>query len=249
MDTLDLIVIVLARHCAASVAGASGSWPELRRGSGWALASSSVPASLPVLGSSEEDPQQLLLVGISILFAGAIIGQVLGLLVGARLRTVIRSEPIVTVDRVGGAAAGAVGVLIAFWLLLPTLAQTPSWPAEQARDSTIADFIHEYFPEPPDTTQALRRVLGPACLRRLRPGAGIGRAAGGKRVDHRVGQPSGAVDGEGGSAGVLAYPGRQWCGHRSWSGRDERACRRGQQAPDRVSPSRRRRARRDRCRV
>lgn len=160
MDTLDLIVIALA------FAAAIGGWRLgfVARAASWIGMGIGIYIGtrlLPVLGSSEEDPQQLLLIGMSILFAGAIIGQVLGLLVGARLRTAIRSRQVVTVDRVGGAAAGAVGVLVAFWFLLPTLAQTPSWPAEQARDSTIADFIHEYFPEPPDTTQALRRVLGP----------------------------------------------------------------------------------------
>src|SRR5437773_12532919 len=88
---------------------------------------------IPAVGNSEEDPQRLLLLGMVILFSGAIIGQVLGLVVGARLRTVIRSQPIVQADRIGGAAAGTLGVLVAFWFLLPTLAQTPSWPAEQTR--------------------------------------------------------------------------------------------------------------------
>lgn len=173
MDTLDVIVIVLA------FAAGVGGWRLgfVARAASWigmALGIYLGTRLVPVLGSSEEDPQQLLLVGISILFAGAIIGQVLGLLVGARLRTVIRSEPIVTVDRVGGAAAGAVGVLVAFWFLLPTLAQTPSWPAEQARDSKIADFIHEHLPEPPDTTQALRRVLGPRVFEGFGPAPALG---------------------------------------------------------------------------
>src|SRR5882724_4545988 len=110
---------------------------------------------LPVLGQSEEDPQRLLLLGMVILFAGAIVGQIVGLVIGARVRTVMHSRQIVTADRVGGAAAGALGVLVAFWFLLPTLSQTPTWPSEQTRDSSIAAFIHDHFPEAPDTTQAL----------------------------------------------------------------------------------------------
>jgi len=82
---------------------------------------------VPALGRSEEDPQRLLLLGMVILFSGAIIGQVIGLLVGARLRTVLRTQQVVTVDRVGGSVAGAIGVLAAFWFLLPTLSQTPTW--------------------------------------------------------------------------------------------------------------------------
>jgi S1-C subfamily serine protease len=160
VDTLDLIVLVLA------VAASVGGWRLgfIARAASWIGMAVGIYIGtrlVPVFGSSEEDPQQLLLIGMSVLFACAIVGQIVGLVVGARLRTVIRSRPVVTADRVGGAGAGAVGVLIAFWFLLPTLAQTPSWPAEQARDSTIADFIHDHLPEPPDTTQALRRVLGP----------------------------------------------------------------------------------------
>ena len=160
MDTLDLIVIGLA------LSAAVGGWRLgfVARAASWVGMAIGVYVAtriIPVIGSSEADPQRLLLVGMVILFAGAIVGQVIGLLVGARLRTVIRTEPVITADRVGGAAAGAVGVLVAFWFLLPTLAQTPQWPSEQARDSSIASFIQDHFPEPPDTTQALRRVLGP----------------------------------------------------------------------------------------
>jgi S1-C subfamily serine protease len=129
---------------------------------------------LPAIGDSEEDPQKLLVFGMVILFAGAIIGQVIGLLIGARLRTVIRPGPGLVADRVGGAAAGVLGVFIAFWFLLPTLAQTPTWPAEQARDSRIAGFIHDHFPEAPDTTQALRRVLGPRVFEGFGPAPALG---------------------------------------------------------------------------
>lgn len=173
MDTLDLIVIALA------IAAGVGGWRLgfVARAASWigmALGVYVGTRLLPVLGSSEEDPQRLLLLGMVILFSGAIIGQVLGLLVGARLRTVIRSKPVVTADRVGGSAAGAIGVLVAFWFLLPTLSQTPSWPAEQARDSKIATFIHEHFPEAPDTTQALRRVLGPRVFEGFGPAPALG---------------------------------------------------------------------------
>jgi len=173
VDSLDLIVVVLA-----IVAGVGGwrlgfvaraaSW--IGMGIGIYVATRVVPA----LGRSEEDPQRLLLLGMVILFSGAIIGQVLGLLVGARLRTVLRTQQVVTVDRVGGSIAGAIGVLVAFWFLLPTLSQTPTWPAEQARDSRIAGFILDHFPEAPDTTQALRRVLGPRVFEGFGPAPDLG---------------------------------------------------------------------------
>ncbi|MEY2422979.1 MAG: hypothetical protein QOI95_3046 [Acidimicrobiaceae bacterium] len=173
MDTLDLIVIALA------VAAGVGGWRLgfVARAASWiglGLGVYIATRLLPVLGNSEEDPQRLLLLGMVILFSGAIIGQVVGLVVGARLRTVIRSQPIVKADRIGGSAAGAIGVLVAFWFLLPTLSQTPSWPAEQTRDSKIASFIHDHFPEAPDTTQALRRVLGPRVFEGFGPAPALG---------------------------------------------------------------------------
>jgi S1-C subfamily serine protease len=170
---LDVVIITLA------VSAAIGGWRLgfVARAFSWAgLALGVIVATriLPVIGQSEVDPQRLLLLGLVVLFSGAIVGQVIGLLLGARLRGVIRSEPVVTVDRVGGSVAGAVGVLVAVWFLLPTLAQTPDWPAEQTRDSTIAAFIQDHFPEPPDTTQALRRALGPRVFEGFGPDTAVG---------------------------------------------------------------------------
>ena len=173
MDTLALIVLALA------IAAGVGGWRLgfVARAASWIGMGLGVYIGtriLPAIGNSEEDPQRLLLLGLVILFSAAIIGQVAGLLVGARLRTVIRAGPVQTADRVGGAFAGTLGVLVAFWFLLPTLSQTPTWPAEQARDSRIATFIHDHFPEAPDTTQALRRVLGPRVFEGLGPAPALG---------------------------------------------------------------------------
>ena len=173
MDMLDLVVITLA------VSAGIGGWRLgfVARAFSWvglALGVLVATRVIPVIGSSEEDPQRLLVLGMVVLFAGAIIGQVAGLLIGARLRTVIRSNPVVTADRVGGSMAGVVGVMVAFWFLLPTLALTSQWPAEQTRDSKIAAFIQDHFPEPPDTTQALRRVLGPRVFEGFGPDTAVG---------------------------------------------------------------------------
>ena len=40
------------------------------------------------------------------------------------------------------------------------MANIPDWPARQARTSTIAQLVHDAFPEPPDTLKALRRLIG-----------------------------------------------------------------------------------------
>ncbi len=173
MNTLDVIVILLA--AAAAVGGyrigfvaRSASWLGMALGIYVAI------RVLPALTGSETDSRRLLLVGLVVVFSGAILGQVLGLLVGAQLRTVLPRGPAVKVDRVGGAAAGLVGVVVAYWLLLPILAQTPQWPAQQARNSAIAAFIHDHFPDAPDTTQALRQVLGPRVFEGFGPAPSVG---------------------------------------------------------------------------
>jgi S1-C subfamily serine protease len=173
MDTLDLVVMAIA--VIAAIGGyrigfvaRSASWAGMAVGILLAI------KVLPTLTASESDGRRVLLLGLVVVFAGAILGQILGLVVGAQLRMVIPSGNAQTVDRIGGAAAGAVGVLIAYWFLLPILAQTPQWPAQQARNSAIASFIQDHFPDAPDTSQALQRVLGPRVFEGFGPAPDIG---------------------------------------------------------------------------
>jgi S1-C subfamily serine protease len=173
MDTLDLVVVTVA--IMAGVGGYRIGF--VARAASWAGMALGILVAirlLPSLTESETDGRRLLLLGLIVVFAGAILGQVLGLVVGAQLRMVLPTGRAQSVDRVGGAAAGVVGVLIGYWLLLPILAQTPQWPAQQARNSAIASFIHDHFPEAPDTTQALRRVLGPRVFEGFGPAPSIG---------------------------------------------------------------------------
>jgi len=106
------------------------------------------------------DQVQLLFVAAAVLIAGAFLGQAAGLLIGARLHLRLPVGGARQADRVAGAAAGVLGVLISVWLLLPAMANISDWPARQARTSTIAQLVHDVFPDPPDTLQALRRLIG-----------------------------------------------------------------------------------------
>jgi S1-C subfamily serine protease len=106
------------------------------------------------------DPVGKLLVAALVLLGGAFLGQALGLMVGAKAHRFIPVGPLRTVDDAVGAAVGLLGVLIAVWLLLPSMANVPGWPARQARNSTIARFIDRDFPHPPDTLEALSRLVG-----------------------------------------------------------------------------------------
>lgn len=129
---------------------------------------------LPAEGS---DPNARLLVAIGVLLIGAFLGQGLGLLIGTQAHLAIPNagRPL---DRVGGALAGGLGVLVAVWLLLPTFAQVPGTVSRQARSSSVAQTLDAVTPQPPDTLRALRRLVGdsqfPDVFAALRPAPDLG---------------------------------------------------------------------------
>lgn len=113
------------------------------------------------------------LVAIGALVGSALLGQALGLVLGTRLNVALPAGPVRRVDQAVGAVLGVVGLLVALWLLLPTLADVPGWTSEQARGSIIAREVNARFPDAPDTLQALRRLVGdnpfPRVFDALRP--------------------------------------------------------------------------------
>jgi S1-C subfamily serine protease len=102
----------------------------------------------------------LVLIAVATLLGCSLIGQGIGLAIGTRLRIALPHGPARHLDRAAGAAAGIVGVLVALWLLFPTLSAFPGATAEQVRGSLIAREVHERFPPAPDAIQALRRMVG-----------------------------------------------------------------------------------------
>jgi S1-C subfamily serine protease len=103
---------------------------------------------------------QLLFVAAAVLILGAFIGQATGMVIGARLHLRLPDGGARQFDRVAGAGAGVLGVLVSVWLLLPAMSNIPDWPARQARNSTIAQLVHDVFPNAPDTLQALKHLVG-----------------------------------------------------------------------------------------
>jgi S1-C subfamily serine protease len=102
----------------------------------------------------------LVLIAVATLLGCSLIGQGIGLAIGSRLRIAVPPGPARHIDRGAGAVAGIAGVLVALWLLLPTLSALPGATAEQVRGSLIAREVHERFPGAPDAIQALRRMVG-----------------------------------------------------------------------------------------
>ena len=109
----------------------------------------------------------------------ALIGQALGLLLGARLHAELPEG--LRTDQVAGGVFGVVGVLVALWILLPTLSARPRLDGRaSARHASPAR--SPTFPNPPDTLEALRNIVGddpfPEVFDALRPAPDVGTTPG-----------------------------------------------------------------------
>ncbi|HEX4978423.1 MAG TPA: MarP family serine protease [Acidimicrobiales bacterium] len=161
MNLLDLVFAVLL------VSAVAGGWRLglIARVSSWIgalggllLATRLLPEVVDRMGSGP--PLTRLFVVLSVLLLGATVGGLLGELVGHRLRAVVAPGPARQADHALGAVAGAVGVLLGTWLLIPVLGEVPGEVARLARSSAVLGWIDDSAPEPPDTMRALRTYLG-----------------------------------------------------------------------------------------
>jgi S1-C subfamily serine protease len=179
LNWFDLIVVLVA--LAAAIGGyrlgflaRAASWIGL--GLGLYICARFLPKIMNALKLA--NPSSVLLVAALVLIGGAFTGQALGLLVGARLHRALPPGPIREVDRGVGAGVGAVGVVVVVWLLLPSMANMPGWPARAARTSSIAGWVDTHFPKPPDALQALGRLVGkdnfPQVFNSLHQGEAVG---------------------------------------------------------------------------
>lgn len=178
MNLLDVLVLVL---CASAAIGGfrlgflarAFSWAGM--GLGLLLATRLLPSILRRFEDGQ--PTGKLMIAIGVLLGGAFLGQALGLLIGARVHHVIPFG-VRPLDRAAGAASGIIGVLIGVWLLVPTLGSVPGNVARLSRQSFVLGVIDDIAPAPPDTLQALRRLVGdnafPEVFSGLRPAPNAG---------------------------------------------------------------------------
>ena len=160
MNLLDILLVV------GVVAAALGGWRAgfLARVTSWIGLAVGFFVGVRILPSILEafdlpNVSARLLVVVTVLVVSVFIGQALGLVAGHRLRTMVPRGRGRTIDRSVGAVAGALSVLIALWLLLPTIADVHGWPSRQARSSFLARGVSNVLPDPPDTTKVLRRLV------------------------------------------------------------------------------------------
>ncbi len=174
MNLFDLLVLMAVMLAAAGghrlgFLARALSWLGL--GLGILLAVRFLPSAVSLLGGGNASSK--VMIAAALLLGGAFTGQGVGLVAGASLRRFVPHGPLRAVDSAVGAAVGAVGVLTAVWLLLPSLAEVPGSISSQARHSFMAQAIDDNLPRPPDTLQALRRLVGeggsPRVFDNLRP--------------------------------------------------------------------------------
>jgi len=89
-----------------------------------------------------------------------LLGQMAGLFAGSRLSATLPTGPLRTLDRCVGAVAGAVGVLVFLWIMLPIAANVPGWTAQQVRGSLIAQGLYDNAPKPPNFSDTVRKLVG-----------------------------------------------------------------------------------------
>ncbi len=179
MNIFDLVVAV------AMVAATLGGYRVglLARVAGWigwilglVLAASFSHRVLDLVHSP--DPQVKLLMAVGIFLLLASLGAALGEMVGFRLRGLLPLGGLRMADHVGGAVAGAVGVLVVLWLLMPVLADVPGEVSKQVRNSTVARAIDAAAPRAPGPLQDLRQQVVdanfPEVFSRLRPAPSTG---------------------------------------------------------------------------
>ena len=178
MNLLDLLVVVL---CVSAAVGGyrlgflarAFSWAGM--GLGIVLSARFLPTLLEHF--QEGQPSGKLMIAIGILLGGAFLGQAVGLLIGSQVHHAmpIAARPL---DRASGAVSGVFGVLVGVWLLVPTLGSVPGDVSRLARKSALLGFINDHAPAPPDTLQALRRLVGdnayPEVFSGLRPAPDVG---------------------------------------------------------------------------
>jgi uncharacterized membrane protein required for colicin V production len=108
-------------------------------------------------------PRTRLLVALGFVFVVATVCQGIGLALGnlAHGHLAPKMPPVVhRSDRVAGAVAGAAGILVVVWLLIPALASSPGWPAQAVRNSALARAIDSIAPDPPEQAETLGRLVG-----------------------------------------------------------------------------------------
>lgn len=164
MNALDFVVIALA------VGAGLGGW---RLGfaarvlawagvaAGLAIGVHFVPRIVTTFGGSRAENRAS--IAVLFLLLVATLGQTFGLLLGAAVHRMSPLHyPLPKMDRVAGAAVGAIGVLALLWMVIPSLATAKGWPARMVRGSAVVAAIQRWAPDQPSRFAAWGRAISEA---------------------------------------------------------------------------------------
>lgn len=166
MNLLDLIIAVFI------LTSIGGGWRLglLTGATSWVLLMQSLviatlvlPPVATTLGG--EDPALRLMVAAVLFVTAGFAGQRAGIVLGVHFRRAFLGDDGVLRrrDKVAGAVTAPIAVVVGFWLLiLPPLGEVAGSLAGLTRESVFARAIEAALPDPPETSQALRRLAGPA---------------------------------------------------------------------------------------
>lgn len=108
----------------------------------------------------------------------AALGGSAGEAVGYSVRRRIPTGGLRTIDRVGGAGVGVIGLLILIWLIAPIAAEVPGPAARFVRNSAVVQWVDDLAPPQPGPIMALRNQVAqtrfPEVFAGLQPAPQVG---------------------------------------------------------------------------
>ena len=118
-------------------------------------------ALAPRLARFGGDPMTHVAIALGVVLIGGAIGNLVGWVVGSRVRTRTHGSRMQSADAYGGAAVSVVALLLTTWFLALNLANGP-FPqlARGIRGSKIVQGLDAVMPTPPSMIGELQRVLG-----------------------------------------------------------------------------------------
>ncbi len=100
------------------------------------------------------------MVAATVLVLCAALGQLIGAIIGSRLRSWVTKLHLGRADQFLGSVAAGVGIVFMAWIVLPVMAQVPGWPSAAARESTVARWIDSGLGRPPRAFDGIAKALG-----------------------------------------------------------------------------------------